>query len=179
MPSVTGPRHPLCPYCHYDLVATVEAGRRICPECGESFELGELIREPRPGDWTEMVGVRRLAIAMLIRGAIAMGIWTAWLAILNWEGQQPILIGIVALMLHLLVGGVIGMVFWTRLREKCGFDGLFPAVVACIAVLIVLSLGGAVIGQLTPLSGNRIAFGVVSAGLTAISYIIVKAILDD
>jgi predicted RNA-binding Zn-ribbon protein involved in translation (DUF1610 family) len=73
----TTSRHPLCPSCGYDLVATIDAGKRICPECGEAFELHDVIRAARPGDWTLARGIGRLLLRLAWRGAIALVVWTA------------------------------------------------------------------------------------------------------
>ena len=49
----------MCPDCGYDLLGSVDAGGRVCPECGWRFTLGELARRGRKGDWTPALGYRR------------------------------------------------------------------------------------------------------------------------
>jgi hypothetical protein len=74
-------RHPLCPRCKYDLVATVQANKRVCPECGHQFTLNELIRAPREGDWTLAIGFRKALLALAARSVLVLPFWAGlvWL----------------------------------------------------------------------------------------------------
>ncbi len=172
-------RHPLCPYCRYDLVATVKVGGRVCPECGEDFELHELIREPRPGEWTDTVGLRRLTVSLLVRGVIGLGIWALWL----W-GVSGLTInnGIKILAVyagHVIIGVIVGKVQWKGLRERSGFDGLIPACAAILAAWFTIAVGAALIGLLTPLSTAHAGTAAFTAAIAALVVILPAAFLDE
>lgn len=74
-PTAFQRRHPQCSECGYDLVGTVAAGGRTCPECGEGFTLGDLRVELRADDWTPLRGMRTLAMALVVRMLWLIPLW--------------------------------------------------------------------------------------------------------
>ena len=179
MPIDRGRRHPLCPYCRYDLVATVHGGGNTCPECGESFEPHELLREHRPGDWTERTGLVTLFTSLLLRSIIGLGIWALWLWLVSLIPITHALLIVVILAGHIIVAVIVAKIMWTRLRERCGFDGLFPAGLAILAAWLTCSAGAALIGRVTTMSSSHAALAAFLAAVTALITIGPSAILDD
>lgn len=176
-----GQRHPLCPGCRYDLVATVDVGGRVCPECGEEFEPHELLREVRPGEWTEFGGVKKLAQILAIRIAIALPIWLMWIYLVSggiFVGATSVWL-LFLLVVHLGLGGLLGRIVWKELPERSGFDGLFPFVAAVAALAATLALGVLIIGLLgwgNPTHGALVA---ISAGFVGIVVMLPGAFFDD
>ena len=77
----TSRRHPLCPHCGYDLVATVADEGRVCPECGREFRREELPRAPAPDEWTPARGLLRLVLAVTVRSAVCLPAWVGLLVL--------------------------------------------------------------------------------------------------
>ena len=177
MPLHAGPRHPLCPSCGYDLVATTRRGGRVCSECGCEFELHELKREVRPGEWTESVGVRRLALSLCIRSLFSVAIWSCWLLVLSLLSLNSVVHGLGVLAITVLLGVIMGQVLWRGLRDRCGFDGPLPAAAAVFALISVLT-AGAVIGQITGVGAIGIGILTLAAGTASLLIIVPQAILD-
>ena len=129
-------RHPHCPECGYDLVATVEAERTVCPECGETFEPQDLMRAPRAGDWTVTRGLRTGARMVLVRSLVT---GLAWLLLIwgvptifgHLAGGIPagFRLGLIVLggFAMGLAGGVIGWAIARDWEECAGFGGQLSA----------------------------------------------------
>ena len=160
-------RHPLCPNCGYDLVATIEAGHRVCPECGCEFEPAELDYQQLPGDWTAARGIRRAGVSLLIRVVPATAIWFGytWFCntilrqigiILRWVGFMSVIAGI-----------LIGVVLIWKLSYNAGFSSKLLAVLAVLFAAIVIGTGGLLVHLLiTPLTSAfwlHAAIGAVAA----------------
>jgi hypothetical protein len=146
------PRHPLCPGCGYDLSATVDAGHRICPECGCAFELHELDHERRPGDWTPARGLRNIAAWLLLKTVVAGALWCGVLWV---SARVPLLtLGCYGAALSAGIGAGLGAIIGARLGDQAGFAGPLVTGLAVISAAIAI-LGGAVVMNLVlgPASG--------------------------
>jgi hypothetical protein len=154
-PATTNARHPLCPYCQYDLIATVDpfTPRYVrCPECGEGIEPEDFYFEPRPGEWTLSTGLRNCAVSLATRIFMGIIIWSVVLlamdqlltAILGPTGM----LSLWTMLLPLTGGGMlIGWVMYFRLTEHAGFESWlvvwFAFVSACVALHFGHVLGNA------------------------------------
>jgi len=182
MPLHTGPRHPLCPSCRYDLVATVEADGRVCPECGRAFELDELIRESRPDDWTVGRCLRRLAVHIGVRGLASFALWSLWVAGLGWMFDQleaSLLLGLVVAVANVIVGAVVGAVMWGRFYETVGADDALLVAVLIVATWAAIWLGSALIGLLGGIAPAPAGFAVLSGGVAATAVLVKRAFFSD
>jgi hypothetical protein len=169
-------RHPLCPDCGYDLVATIDAGRNVCPECGGEFEEQELKRALLPEDWTLPRGLGRAATALLLRAAVCLIGWTAvltgtllastWIAT-RLGGTWIIFIMLLALGIIFIAAGVLGRILARGMDEIAGITS--PLICALITLFAWISIGaGTVIaGVLAPMrpsmTGSVILIGCVMA----------------
>jgi 4-hydroxybenzoate polyprenyltransferase len=141
--------HPLCPNCGYDLVATIDAGRNVCPECGCEFEGHELKRAVLPEDWTI---ARGLGWGLALWGIATAAAWLA--AGRNW--RIAMVTYLVAMLLLLASGAVIGRVLAKNMDEIAGLTSLL------VSGLITAFAWGAIVGgtlivlALTPLGGPPI-----------------------
>jgi ribosomal protein S27AE len=142
-------RHPICPRCGYDLVATIAAERRTCPECGYEFELGELRRSTAPGDWTPARGLGRLVIVVMLRSAACLVAWMAllilcsmlcgWLAtVVSRSVLVVVWLGCGCLVL--VSGAVVGAVVGRRIDELAGFRS--PALLAAPIIAAAAAIAG-------------------------------------
>ncbi len=146
-------RHPLCPKCRYDLVATIDANKRICPECGYEFSLNELIRAPREGDWTPATGLRDAAMQVLVRMLMLLPIWAAAyglisIGIATIPGPGWGMMTIVILVFFMFIPGmVIGKMIAKELTETAGMvSGALTALAALGAVGV--AYGGPMLAHL-------------------------------
>jgi hypothetical protein len=175
-------RHPLCPGCKYDLVATVQANRRVCPECGYEFEMYELSGEKRPGDWTFGIGLRRAFIFLLVRSLLILPVWVAIVClVMPLLSMFPVSIGAFAgiAIILALPGCMIGYLLGSKLSEYAGFQSMLLGIVAGFFALGVI-LGGVILAQfLKPMSGWQGSFMAISTTLFAIAWIIRATMLDD
>jgi len=171
-------RHPLCPNCGYDLIATVDAGRTICPECGYEFEAHELKRDVRPGDWTVWRGLRRMFGTLLIRAAACFVGWAAVLwaanALLNHLGPavSPVLRFIlifVAAAVIFTAGALVGHLLARRMEEHAGFVSILLVFIITVIAWAVILLGVLLVQSVGGL-GAKSSTGVliVAAGLSFI-----------
>jgi hypothetical protein len=175
-------RHPLCPECRYDLIATVAAGRTTCPECGYEFEAWELRGEKHAGEWTPLVGLRRAVISLAIRSLIILPLWAG----LVW-GLTPLLLmfplgirvfGGIAILLA-IPGCLIGHVLASGLADRAGFQSMLLGFLAAVfAVTTIIS--GIMIAQIAnPLPGWQGGFTAIATSLFAVGWIIRATLLDD
>ena len=184
----TSNRHPLCPECGYDLVATVAQDRRTCPECGREFEIHELRREVRRDDWTPARGLLKLTRIQSLK-AIALGLVFAGvfgLLQILLEGMIRQTTGIISVFLLIgllivtaVVGGIAGAVFSKDANEQAGMDGIVVAVIGIIVTAIMMT---AVVVAVDLTFGFTIApqTGVVLiATMVASITLIRRAIFDD
>jgi len=173
-----GPRHPLCPRCRYDLVATIAAHGRRCPECGEAFEMSELVPEAREGDWTLWRGLRRAGLVLPVKGLVCAGVWalmlTAHHLLVPGSGWLRLLRGL----LVLATGGAVGAVLAHRIDEHLGFAGLGVAVALIVVSVIVLGLGTVVAVRFGASTGDTM-LPLFFACLASAGFIVKKAYLDE
>ncbi|MCP3904162.1 MAG: DUF1129 domain-containing protein [Planctomycetes bacterium] len=186
MPIPRFVRHPLCPECRYDLIATVDAGGSVCPECGCAFERHELLHEVRPGDWTVGRGMRRVAVFLLVRGIVCALFWTAIVAGLSalavafdavpkatrWGIELVCGLTIIA------TGASIGYFMAKDTAERAGFAGMALASLTVFAAwtVIFVSVTAVELMGLVGLGSGAMLMcvtGLVSAGW------IVKVLLID
>lgn len=169
-------RHPLCPHCGYDLVATLARDGRRCPECGHDFELDELRRSAAPGEWTPMRGLRNLAIALLWRCATAAAVWTAALAGTEWLNEvlsRHMSGGRIILLLGVALGvvaGVLGALIGRNLEDVAGFSGLILYAATTIAIILFWTAGAIALAAAGLLATNfavgiGVLFGAVAAAV--------------
>jgi hypothetical protein len=148
----TSRRHPVCPGCGYDLVATIADGKRTCPECGCEFDLGELRRATMPGDWTPARGLLHLVIVVTARSAACLAAWTVLLALCSmlcaWlrtaaSGAVLLLVWVGCGGLVLIGGAVVGAVVGRRLDETAGFRSPVLLAAPIIGAAVAISGGAA------------------------------------
>jgi len=133
-------RHPLCPSCDYDLVATLAANRRICPECGEEFELGDLKYEWRQGDWSNTVAIRRGLLALCSRLLIGLFVATLLSAAIIWtvNHQMP---RPIPFLLAVAQAFAIGVTCSRRLLDQAGYESILLIIGACLVAAAASALG--------------------------------------
>jgi len=169
-------RHPLCPNCGYDLVATIDAGRTVCPECGCEFEPHEVRRAVRPEDWTLGRGLRRAAAVLLLRAVLCLIGWTAvltgtllastWIAT-RLGGVWIVFIMLLALAIIFLAAAVAGRILAKGMDEIAGITS--PLISALITLFAWMSIaaGTAIAGLLAPMrpsmTGSIILLGCAMA----------------
>lgn len=133
-------RHPLCPNCDYDLVATLAANKRICPECGEAFELGDLKYESRPGDWSNAVALRlgllALGSRLLIGLVVAMLLSTAIIWAVNHQMSR-----LLSFVLALAQAFAMGVSCARRLLDQAGYESILLIIGACAVAALATVLG--------------------------------------
>jgi hypothetical protein len=133
-------RHPLCPACGYDLVATVAASKRICPECGAAFELADLNYEVRKGDWTASTALGRALRVLFVRSLWAtaatcgLSIAGAWMHSIGAPRLLPFLIAVLGACL-------LGLIYSRHLTDQAGFEGPALIIGACVAALATALIG--------------------------------------
>ena len=181
-------RHPLCPYCGYDLVATLAHDGRRCPECGSDFELHELHRSTAPGEWTPMRGLRNLGLALLWRCGLAAVVWAAALAGMEWIfsllRQWVAGWGIVAWVVVLggalcFIAGIAGARIGRHLEEIAGFAGM-TLYLATVGSIIVAFIIGSTALSVTGLLGFNAAFALgVIFGAFASAAAVRQILLED
>ncbi|HWB19648.1 MAG TPA: hypothetical protein VG711_05050 [Phycisphaerales bacterium] len=144
-------RHPICPYCDYDLVATVADNRRICPECGESFEPGDLRYQPIPGDFTPAVAFRRTLAAMLVRAFKSLLVFLPAMGALLLAatlGKYVLLLAV--LFVTPFIGVWIGRIFARNLEEVVGYSGIILFITTCASLSVTIITGDFVACMLAP-----------------------------
>lgn len=175
-------RHPLCPECRYDLIATVDSGSRICPECGYEFELSELRGEKRPGEWSPGRGLMIAAFTTLIRAILILPIWTGliWFispALTAYPLHFRAILAIIAI--FAIPGIIIGYCFSYNLTEKAGFVSSFITAFTSLTAIFVI-YGGVTLSQIfRPLPGWIPGALIVVPMAFAVTWIIKKTLLDD
>ena len=133
-------RHPLCPNCDYDLVATLAANKRICPECGEEFEVGDLKYEWRHGDWSNAVALRlgllALGSRLLMGMVVAMLLSTAIIWAVNHQMAR-----LLSFVLALAQAFAMGVACSRRLLDQAGYESILLIIGACIIAALATALG--------------------------------------
>lgn len=157
MPPVAGQhrRHPLCPHCRYDLVGTIAANKRVCPECGEPFTLNQLLKGETPGEWSIGIGLRKAAIALLIRAAIVLPFWAGfvWLVtpLLGWLPMGFTTMGAVGL-LFVIPGVSIGHVLSRGLNDIAGMQSIVVTAMAFVCIAAMTAGGVEIAALIRPAS---------------------------
>ncbi len=173
-----GPRHHLCPGCGYDLVATLAAHGRRCPECGYEFEMHELVPETREGDWTPWRGVRSASRVLLVKGALGAAAWALVLTLnhhLALSGFPRLLVGLAVL----ATGAAVGWVLAHRIDEHLGFAGLGVAAALTCFAMLVLGLGTTIAIQVGGVRSSDTMLALLVSCLASAGFITKKAFLDD
>jgi hypothetical protein len=180
--------HPLCPECGYDLVATMDAGRNVCPECGRQFEPHEVRRAVLPEDWTVARGLRRASLVLLRRSVPCLPGWiiVLWgIAALaarlaagrNW--RIAMVSYIVAMLLLMIAGAVIGRTLAKNMDEIAGVTSLL------VTALITAFAWGAIIGgtlivlSLSTLAGRPLIGAMLIACVCSLAVIIKTHHFED
>lgn len=175
-------RHPLCPNCGYDLVATVEAGRTICPECGHEFEIGELRHAVLPGDWTIGRGLGRASLRLLVRAAPCLLVWTgilwAVIALAGWisAGRHWYVVLIAylgALLILMIASGSIGRVLAKGMDEQAGTVSVLVAALVTAFAWAVIMAGALIVSLVLPAAGRGI-WGVAAISCGPALLVIIK-----
>jgi ribosomal protein S27AE len=178
-------RHPLCPSCGYDLVATIHEGKWICPECGEEFNLDDVRREVWPGNWTFPVGLRKLLISLLVRSVVAAIVWssgtwfTFWFTRLFPAGTFRSRAMLIIYLLGAGFGAVVGLIESRRLTDRAGFAGWLVTSLAVAACAIVIIGATRLVEMYTsPIPVNVrfyfCGFGIVLAGALVVWYTVAE-----
>ena len=136
-------RHPLCPACGYDLVASIAAKKRVCPECGETFTLEDVNWERRAGDWT-------LTKATLLAGRAA---WPSKFdraacrdrAVFTGATEPAVGHAADRAVSACACAGLCGRAIFSRnLVDQAGFESVLLVLGACVAATIISSVGSVV-----------------------------------
>lgn len=181
-------RHPLCPSCRYDLVVTVAAGRRVCPECGYEFEMDELITETLPGDWTIWRGLRRALMLLAGRSLLwtlawILVIWGATALVARTGDELPLVatwvLQLTAGLAILGVGASIGPVLVRRMAETAGFEGSFLATI--IIAFAWTSIVAAIVASrlLGTVGGSRATVLVFLMGAMATAWVVRALMMEE
>lgn len=169
-------RHPHCPECKYDLIATVETGRRICPECGYEFEMYELSGEKRPGEWTIWIGLRRALFSLTVRSFIVL---VPWIGII-WVMSNPMSqFGRFNTLMLILLGIGIGYAFSSRLSDHAGFTSFILMGLASLFACGTILAGVMLVSIFYPIPPIMYAFFCFFPGITANVWILKVMILDE
>jgi len=184
-----GPRHPLCPECGYDLVATVAENGRTCPECGYAFELDEVRREVREDDWTVARGLRRAFFVLGARLVVSLAAWGLLVLVVDllygWlvtpgSGMIGFSILITLCVVLATAGGIMGDKIVRRLDEYAGFQSLLLYFAAIVTVLLAMTGGTTLVDLMRPLSVvNDPRVIVFIGGSVATVWIIRCALVDE
>ena len=180
-------RHPLCPRCRYDLVATIDAGRNVCPECGCEFQPHELKRQRLAEDWTIGRGLGRASGVLFLRALPCLVGWVivlwgvtvpaAWLAGgRNW--RIVIIVYGAALLLLVAASGAIGRVLAQNMDEIAGMTSLIVAALITAFAWAALIGGTLIVQTFTPLTANA-AYGATTVACGFSLFIIVKTHFFD
>ena len=169
-------RHPLCPECKYDLIATVDSGRKVCPECGYEFEMYELRGEKRPGDWSFQIGLRNTIISLVIRSLIILPLWAAIIWIMSTYLAN---FGRFNLIILPFLGMAMGYGFSTKLTDHAGFTGTILMFIAWAFAIAMLIAGVTIVDQFHPLTPYQKFFFSVWGGLPSVLWILKVMVLDD
>lgn len=172
-------RQPLCPYCHYNLIATVDPTmpRFVrCPECGEEIEPHEFVYKRKPGEWTDLIGLRNAVISILVRALIIAALWA--LLLLAMDAMLSTILGSTGvrirrmMLIPLTLSGIVtAWIMTTRLNNHAGFESWLVTWLAVGGCWLGLHLGHALANSLFTLnflsaSGWSIMVGVVALCMT-------------
>ncbi len=144
-------RHPLCPECEYDLIATVDAGHRTCPECGLEFSLYELLNNTLPGDWTIARGFRRVLLRCVARGVIFVPTWMLIHAINLFLVDR--VSAFVVPFLTALAGLLTGYYTVRRISDVAGFYTSYFLPICWISIAIYMTGALLLMHLMEPLAG--------------------------
>ncbi len=125
--------HPLCPDCGYDLVGSVHAGGRVCPECGCDFTIHDLARAVQQ-NWTPAIGYRRAVTSLIIKSLIILPVCTGLLWLVTPALWAPRYWGIVLVLA--IAGCVLGFVVCRNLVVRTGLAGPMLGLVAAAFVWV-------------------------------------------
>ncbi len=159
----TGERHPFCPSCEYDLVATVDVGGHVCPECGYDFEVSELKREVKPGDWTPMRGLGKGAGVLALRAIVVLVVWSGLLwcvtvpAGLLAAGRNVRVVAVIlAVTAAILAFTAAAMGHWMagRMEEYAGTTSMAVAAVICVFTWMAIIGGSVIVALISPLGAE-------------------------
>ncbi len=168
--------HPLCPTCGYDLVGTVAARRRTCPECGNDFTPAG---PAGTRQWTPWTGVRRVTLTLLWRSVVG-GLLCAgldWLIIP--ESSSPPYWGMAFVLA--LAGVALGWSLTFDLSLHAGFASPWLAALAAVfawaAVLGGMALAWTAWGRPPP--DGPAALTLLTIAVFATLWIVKAALFDD
>lgn len=158
-------RHPLCPYCHYDLIATIAEHKRVCPECGADFSLDELHFEQREGDWSMGTALRSAARALTTRALLGVLVWIVIAAACNLVARLSGMQGLIPLIAGAGGGYLIGRILVEGLAEHCGFESIVLPILAAITAIIVVVMGQSLLELILPFTSGWGRTILVGSGL--------------
>ncbi len=176
-PVASKRRHPLCAECGYDLVGTVEADRRTCPECGVEFELADLVHERLPGDWTPWRGLRRAALRLGLKSAVCVPVLVGLMVLVSFVFSSPPFVP--AFLVFAVAGVALGVVLGHRLFEHAGF---VSAWVTGLGIALAWGVAGAAVAigaLIRPLPGWPAAASLFIAGGFATVSMVRQAFLEE
>ncbi len=168
--------HPPCPDCGYDLLGTVQAGGRVCPECGVSFTLAELA-EGREEIWTPAYGYRRAVTILAARSLVCLPVCTGLAMLVTPALHSPPYWG--AVLILSIAGFGLGFVLCFNLSAHTGLSGprLAPVAVGLAWGIVIVAV---VISHLLllPLPGWSAAYAQTTVAAFATLWIVKEMILD-
>src|SRR5690606_30048432 len=96
-----------------------------CPECGEDIEPGEFAYKRRPGEWSELIGLRNAAISIAVRCAIVAIAWAGLLigmdqvlTLLGYSGSPRLRVLVIPMS---ICAYIVGWLMSHKLDEHAGF----------------------------------------------------------
>src|SRR5687768_5415628 len=143
-------RHPLCPYCGYDLVATVADGKRICPECGSDFALSDLQYQQFAGDWTFRSALTRGVGVIFARAILASLVWAIAADMSNLMHVVTNLTGLIPLIIGTIAGYLMGRVYSENLEERAGFTSMLLVLGCLVCAMISVMFAQVLVELLLP-----------------------------
>ena len=163
-------RYPLCPDCEYNLVATVDAGGRTCPECGEEFDLHDLDWQAGANEWTLREGMMSLAWALARRGAFCGLAWLLLvcgvLMLMDLTGMNSfwVTIGVVA---GPAAGWWLGGVMARDCEDIAGCTGLLIPTAAIASIWLTLTVATSIAAIMLSIDGATVGLWVIAGGSLA------------
>ena len=102
--------------------------------------------------WTPAIGLRRLALSLLLRMAICLFLWGGLLTLVApaFQYNQFVLTFWLIFIAAIPPGALIGFVMSWRLSERVGFAGLLPAISSGILAIASIILGSFIVQTVKP-----------------------------
>lgn len=133
-------------------------------------------------NWTPAIGLRRLALSLLLRMAICLILWAGLLAVVAplFRSGKFVLAGGWFWVLAIPPGLVVGFIMSWRLSHQVGFSGLIPAISSAVVAVLGIVAGSLIVQAARPFAVAQSLYFI--DGLTsifALAMIVKILIVDD